>query len=140
MKILLFLLLGLNILNAEFTRDNSTNIVTDTQTLLEWQDDTTPSSMKWEEAINYCENLTLNSQDDWRVPNINELSSIIDDTRYNPAIINKFENYSSNLYWSSTTMVSSSSGAFYVGFHSGSMDGGYSKTNNAYVRCVRAGQ
>ena len=40
----------------------------------------------WESAITYCEGLSLGNRTDWRLPNINELKSIVDYSRYHPAI------------------------------------------------------
>ena len=44
---------------------------------LEWQKETSASYMKWSAAISHCENLNYNSKTDWRLPNINELRSLL---------------------------------------------------------------
>ncbi len=139
MKQILLIMIGLSSLSfAEFNRDGG--IVTDSISLLQWQDNSIGEKMTWESAIDYCENtLTLGGYDDWRLPNINELKSIVDRSRSNPAIMSGFDNFSSNYYWSSTTSKYNSQAAWIVSLHNIRP---YHKQMNAatYVRCVRAGE
>jgi hypothetical protein len=60
--------------------DNSDGTVTDTSTGLMWQQATASGTYTWEQALTYCENLTLpaGGYSDWRMPNRNELQSIVD--------------------------------------------------------------
>jgi len=138
MKKIMIMMLGLSIaLLADFTKEG--DIVKDSVTKLEWQDDTITGTMEWQEAINYCEGLILGDYDDWRLPNINELKSIIDRNRSNPAIVLAFEHTSSSAYWSSTTSKGNHEVAWNVYFNYGNVDGNY-KDSGRYVRCVRGGQ
>ena len=140
MKKTLLITIGLSaMLFADFTRNR--DMVTDTTTGLQWQDNTEASTVtkNWTEAIDYCENLTLGGYSDWRLPNINELKSIVDRSKSNPAIVDAFINVSSNYYWSSTTSVDYEGNAWVVGFNLGYV-GNYLKSYSYYVRCVRAGQ
>jgi hypothetical protein len=134
-SILGLLLLSGVLLANDFSRDDTNNVVIDNATNLMWQDDVN-TTKTWSEAITYCEDLSLASHEDWRLPNQNELESIVDDTTYNPAIDSTFHNVVSSDYWSSTTDVAGSSDAWGVDF-----DGGYAyadnKANTYYVRCVR---
>jgi len=141
MRVILLILIGLSSLSfAEFSRDEG--IVTDTISKLQWQDDAIGSTMEWQEAIDYCENtLELGGYSDWRLPNINELKSIVDRDKYNPAIVNGFENTSSNAYWSSTTNQSDGYYAWIILFEYGNIT--YSNKDyygGLFVRCVRAGE
>jgi len=138
MKKIIIIMLGLSIaLLADFTKEG--DIVTDSVTKLEWQDDAVGDEMEWQEAIEYCESLELGGYDDWRLPNINEFKTIIDRSRYNPAIVLAFEYISSSYYWSSTTVENGHENAWFVHFDNGYVS--YSnKDNHSYVRCVRAGQ
>jgi len=132
-------MIGLSIsLLADFTRDDNTKIVTDNETGLQWQDNEDVGK-SWNNAINYCEALTLGNYDDWRLPNHNELDSIVDDTKYNPSMSPVFQSFVSDAYWSSTTFASHSSYAWIVYFDYGDKNNDYTIDNNA-VRCVRAGQ
>lgn len=126
------------VIAGDFT-DNGDGTVTDGNTGLMWQQGEA-GSVKWEDAISYCEGLSLAGYTDWRLPNIKELESITDDSLYNPAIdTNYFPDAHVSSYWSSTTSASNSSDAWYVYFSSGSV-GYYSKAGDNYVRCVRGGQ
>ncbi|MEA1919946.1 MAG: DUF1566 domain-containing protein [Campylobacterota bacterium] len=136
-RILLVLIISANILLADLSRD-ANGIVSDSTSALQWQDNTTPTLMNWNEAISYCEALDLDGGA-WRLPNINELTSLVDDTKIDPAIYGIFQNTISNDYWSSTTDADNSEGAWIVHFSYGGQGGSY-KTNDNYVRCVRAGQ
>ena len=123
---------------APFT-DNGNGTVTDHKTGLVWQKGE-PGPMTWDTALDYCEGLSLGSKTDWRLPNIKELHSLTDDTRYRPAIDrNYFPNAIASGYWSSTTFALNPSNAWVVDFYYGY---GYvgNKGNNYYVRCVRGGQ
>ncbi len=128
-------------LQAEFLRDATKEIVLDTKTNLVWQDNSEAKTITktWSEAISYCENLTFASYDDWRLPNINELKTIVDSSRYSPAIKSQFVNVASSYYWSSTTYASYTSYAWFVYFNVGGTDD-YDKALSGYVRCVRDGQ
>jgi hypothetical protein len=135
-------MIGLSSLShAEFSRDHG--VVTDSNTKLEWQDDYSDNKgnikyATWSDAIEYCEALSLNGKG-WRLPNINELESLVDDSRYNPSIDAIFENTYSNRYWSSTSNVNNSDYAWFISFNDGNQNGS-NKTYYYYVRCVRAGQ
>jgi len=118
--------------------DNWDGTVTDTNTGLVWQQDGSTYNT-WEEALSYCENLTLAGYNDWRLPNVNELQSLVDYSRHNPAIDPVFSNTVSSSYpsgyWSSTTYVIGPGYAWVVSF-----DHGYIRVNDKrdYNSCVRA--
>ncbi|MBI4604895.1 MAG: DUF1566 domain-containing protein [Planctomycetes bacterium] len=107
--------------------DNRDGTVTDTCTGLMWQGATadvdgdgevTPPSgrwppepedlasdgVTWQEALEYCEELELAGYADWRLPNGNELESIVDYGRRDPCIDPAFRAESSK-YWTSTSLV-----------------------------------
>ncbi len=127
--------------NLNFTRNDTTKTVSESVTNLQWQDDETVTSnnASWSDALGYCENLTLASKTDWRLPNQNELLSIVDYSRDDIAIDNAFENNASSYYWSSSSLTSNTTHAFNVHFFRGSTH--YNeKSNDYYIRCVRGGQ
>ncbi len=126
---------------SSYVRDNSNETVYDSDTNLTWADDVNVSivSKAWSDAINYCEALDFAGEQDWRLPNLNELYMIADHTAYNPAIDSTFHNSVASYFWSSTTNVSDTSNAWLVNFYSG-YGYRYSKIGSNYVRCVRDGQ
>ncbi len=120
---------------------NSDGTVTDTETSLMWQQETA-GGRDWEASLNYCESLNLAGYDDWRLPNRNELQSIVDYTNYNPAIddTTAFPDTQSSNYWSSTTYAADNVIAWHVNFYNRYVGVGDSvKTSPFYVRAVRSG-
>ena len=125
---------------------NGAYAVKDAVTGLYWQKGYT-SNKTWQQALEYCENLVSGGFSDWRLPNINELSSIVDYTKTNPAVNTSYLNMPSSgteyKFWSSTTKKSIITSAFEIDFKTGARirtvnteDG--AKTNKNYVRCVRS--
>lgn len=125
----------LNIANAQYLRDDANEVVLDTTTNLIWQDNITPTLIQWAYAITYCESLVHGGQDNWRLPNSNELYSLADINKANPAISSVFQNTINAQYWSSTTYIATTS-AWYVSFIDGD-DGTNNKDSQYNVRCVR---
>lgn len=66
---------GKRLTKYDFKPNNILNIVYDPTTNLTWQNQNN-NNLEFEEAINYCENLTLAGKTDWRLPNINEVISL----------------------------------------------------------------
>jgi hypothetical protein len=104
-----------------------------------WQQDTAPNAYTWQQALSYCETLTLGGYSDWRLPNRNELQSIVDYSRFNPAIDPIFNVVSFPNYWSSTTHAGIPHNSLSVYFYMGDFYS-YPKSETFYVRAVRGGQ
>ncbi len=135
-KILIVLMVLSSILSAELIRNTETKIVVDSVTKLEWYDDKRSGYRTWNEAVKYCEDLVFNDMDNWRLPNINELISIIDYTRsgimFDKAFLYKEDYY----YWSSTKSKDSESDFWALDNNTGNMiDLHMSK--QFQVKCVR---
>jgi len=129
-------------LYAKFDKTN--DIVTDSRTSLKWQDNYSDNAnvikkSSWTDAIDYCETKDEFGFDDWRLPNKNELFTIVDYTNIDPSIDKHFESNVSNYYWTSSTYPQDTAKAWAVYFKTGSITEA-KKTNSYYVRCVRAGQ
>ena len=91
MKKIILLSLALSMaVFADYSRDNETKVVTDNTTQLQWQDNER-KELGFLSAIQYCENLTLGGYNDWQLPNITELDSIIDFTKSWPALDSTFK-------------------------------------------------
>jgi hypothetical protein len=90
---------------------------------------------------------------DWRIPNLNELQSIISYAGSSPAVGTAFSTgcvasciitacsctAQPNVYWSSTTKGSVNSNAWFVDFGTGYVDYGGDKSYSRYARAVRGG-
>ena len=81
---------------------NSDETVSSDESKLMWQDnyDSESENLLWEEAIDYCENLSLAGYSDWRLPNVRELKNILDTKNAN--MYSVFENSDMTNYWSAT--------------------------------------
>ena len=134
---------------APFT-DNGNGTVTDSATRLVWQKcsagqgttlgDCGTGSISWytlSDALMFCEGLILGGRSDWRLPNINELMSIIDFTRDNPSIDSSiFPNTIATMtWWSSTTQAHNTSRMWIIQFNNGNLTFS-SKEGQNKVRCV----
>jgi len=53
------------------------DIVIDNKTGLMWQNARFSAKRTWQEAIDYCKKLEFEGYDDWRLPNVNELRTIM---------------------------------------------------------------
>lgn len=116
--------------------DNKDGTIMDNETYLMWEQKTEDMEFTWQTARDRCKNLDLAGHKDWRLPTRIELESILDLSRFDPAIDPIFQCFSSN-YWSSTTYGYSINDAWRVNFDDGYVDH-YYKLGIYYVRAVRA--
>lgn len=137
--------------SADFS-DNGDGTVTHHKTGLIWQrcslgqswdgtDCTGEATIyTWERALAAAEQNTLAGFRDWRLPNKNELASIVEYRCYQPAINSQpFPNTPSGWYWSSSPYAYNSLVVWGVYFDNGHVY--YSnKGNDGHVRLVRSGQ
>ena len=120
---------------------NKDGTVTDTETGLMWQKDTAPGTYTWKQALAYADTSTLAGYEDWRLPNVNELESLVEYSQYDPSIdTTYFPNTQSSTYWSSTTGAPGPFYAWIVDFFDGHMEPDFKSSNSLYVRVVRGGQ
>jgi len=131
---------GAQLTEANLTRD-ANDIVTDSISSLMWQDNLAAktTNVLFEVAIQSCKNLELGGYKDWRLPNVNEISSIMDDTKSSPAISNIFQN-SATYYWTSTSVHSNSNYAVVANFGVAQIYSPSKPYNSYDVRCVRGGE
>ncbi|MCP4696401.1 MAG: DUF1566 domain-containing protein [Gammaproteobacteria bacterium] len=119
--------------------DNGDGTVTDAATALMWQQQDDGVERDWNTAQTYCDGLSLAGYDDWRLPEIGELSTLADYDLYGPAIDTAaFPGTLSSWYWSDSTSIVSPIYAWYVDFNYGYV-GWITKAFTRYVRCVRGG-
>jgi hypothetical protein len=114
--------------------------VEDTKTGLTWSLKETPR-MNWKKAMTYSASLTLCGFNDWRLPTCDELLTLVDRSKYSPAIdTTYFPECKSDWYWTSTLAAYSPAGcAWIVLFDNGSAGWG-SQDCVFRVRAVRASQ
>lgn len=126
--------------------DNGDQTATDKLTGLVWTGDADPAGgyKTWQQALDYIK--TLNSRkhlghDDWRLPNIIELESLVNKQPNLATWLNSqgFSNVRMDYYWTSTTYASYTSHAWSLGMSSGIV-AGHSKTDRGYVWPVRKGK
>jgi len=117
-------------------RDNYTGLV--------WQRGGSDDMLSWEAAVEYCDTLDLNGNE-WRLPSIRELATLVDEARVAPAINTemfpdtKYGARSNNWYWATPQRGSA---AWALNF-----DDGFTGTNTgsaawntfgpSWARCVR---
>jgi len=149
--------------NPRFT-DNGDETVTDTLTGLMWlkeancmemsypdfdiDDIAQDGAVTWQHALDFVAgindgtyNLCGAGYTDWKLPNVNELKSIIDRSRYNRALPygHPFTNVSIGYaYWSSTSYVHFRTQAWFVSMYAGSVGTDFKAEGN-YVWPVRGG-
>jgi len=156
---------GVAIPNPRFT-DNGNGTVKDNLTGLIWLKKANCGGMKnWADAQTFANSLYDGWTGDgsggdcglsdgsaagaWRLPNKNELASLLHAGYFNPALSNdagdakwgttgtsSFTNVQSNLYWSATTYVGDTSLAWYMNLNNGFVDYDF-KTYTFYVWPVR---
>jgi len=129
----------------ETVHDNGDRTVTDIRTGLMWQQSwpseypiTDTTKTNWESALDYCNKLSLAGFDDWRLPNIKELGSLVLLNTSPHSLLASIK--TDGDYWSSTTGKVIST-AIAVGFNLGT-DISNSKIDynyKSYVIAVRGG-
>jgi hypothetical protein len=130
---------------------NRSKIVKDATTGLVWQrDGDANGALAWVNALSACENLSLAGKTDWRLPNANELMTIVDFSNASLSVAPAFANMHASGYWSSTTWPAGKGKAVYLGldldsedmFSSGKQTGRMyyeDKDVKFYSICVRNG-
>ena len=130
--------------------DNGDGTVTDNLTALIWlKNANCYGTRNWATAVSDANTLASGScglsdgsvAGNWRLPNVNELHSLIDLTQFNPALPagHPFTGVQSYFYWTSTTRDVNPSSAWLVILNNGWV-GSDGKSGTYYVWPVRGGQ
>ncbi len=136
--------------------DNGDSTVTDTKTGLIWKkcmegvtgancDTGSATTFTWQTALQQPGVVNNNGgfagYTDWRLPNVKELDSIVEEKCYDPSInLTRFPNTPSSSVWSGSPYADYSDNAWYVDFYYGYSDVGYRDDDGSQVRLVRGGQ
>ena len=122
---------------------NDTKVVIDSTTGLMWQKTLSATSKSWQEALEYCETgegSNYAGYSDWRLPNRNELASLLDHTDVtNPMTAFPDMTSSNTNYWTSTTHPKDLNMVFTVNFSDHSIKTTVTKNSTVKpkVFCVR---
>ncbi len=140
---------------------NANGIVTDPNTQLQWQDELEVTKeyaiqenddigreifmqrylYRGSDASKYCQSLTLGGYNDWRVPNLKELLSLVNNSKSNLFIKDGFKNAFPSFYWSSnkSTKIGYREAKYQwgVNFRTGYVQTKDDFTADADIRCVR---
>lgn len=145
--------------NPRFTDNNGT--VTDNNTGLLWAADAnllaslSPSFdadgtagdglVTWQHALDYVKKLNADSYlgfSDWRLPNINELASIIDQSKTTPSLpagytFLRVQQVNSGGYWSSTSNINTPGESWVIALQAGGIRSSVNKSSQYSVWPVR---
>ena len=124
--------------NADFTRNDSTNIVTDNVTGLMWIDDNSVNTATsyWSDADSTCSDMSKGGYTDWRIPNIYELYYLLDRSKSNAKINNQFLNIATDDgYW--INEHTSFSEYSWIDFTVAESNVNMMSFPKKYIRCVR---
>jgi len=126
------------LLLATATLLSASEMAIDGRTGLTWQDNRFVESERvtYLQAEKICEEMRLGGHNDWRIPTIRELISIIDYKKYDPVILDGFSIGDSSYFWSSTQYMGDPDKVWGVNFKDGSLDSN-GKSYDRRVRCVR---
>lgn len=130
--------------------DHGDGTVTDNKTGLMWQKcslgqtynagacDSAATTMTWQQALTAANDNTLYGYNDWVLPNVTQLNSLVDDACYSPNINETlFPSTVTGAYWSSSPYANTNNYAWRVFFNSGLFSGSHKYMTYA-VRLVRA--
>ena len=127
---------------------SSYQAVHDKMTDLYWQQSLSSTNRSWMQAIDYCEGLATGSGstvfNDWRLPNVKEMLSLVDYGRYNPCLPSghPFVNVKTAYYWTSTPYAAGSPSsliAWKIQMGTATVEL-QDKDIYSYAWCVRGGQ
>ena len=114
----------------EIVKDSATNLV--------WQKGYT-AELNWKEALAYCANLNYAGYTDWRLPNKNELLSLVDYEKTTKPI-SMFPGDEGDYFWTSTFgyYYGGPDGALTINTEDGEISTADADEDGPFVRCVRS--
>lgn len=117
----------------------ASDVLIDSKTGLMWQDNSDSKYIQkdWQGALAFCSTLRLAGYDDWRLPTVKELETILGASPRNMDIKQGFKYIGgSGYYWSSVAHESNEAFAWMMNFKRGYEYKNY-KTYERHIRCVR---
>ncbi|RZB30528.1 MAG: hypothetical protein SRB1_02808 [Desulfobacteraceae bacterium Eth-SRB1] len=140
---LLFSVLNSNAANDRF-QDHRDGTITDRRTGLMWSKNTDPAagSFNWFQAVDAVAGLNAKKYcgyRDWRLPDVNELASLVDRSIYAPSLPRGHPFLNIKVwYWTGTTTADHSNHAWRIYFFLGNIDYGHKQHMLNHVWPVRA--
>lgn len=133
---------GIPLPSSRFTADSTGNCMTDHLTGLMWVRSPDAIVRNWQQALDHASNLTLCGFSDWRLPNRNELKSLVNYGHPDLAAWLNSQGFSNvqaaHDYWSSTSSVPAFN-AWEVRMGSGHVNSDH-KASGGLVWPVRSGR
>ena len=118
--------------------DNGDGTISDRGTGLMWPKDGNGegcfygATRNWAEALDRAHDRVLGGYNDWRLPNVKEMYTIIDISRLAPAVFPIFINVKNDVHWTSNTPSWEPTWGIQIGTLLGSLEGNL-KTSYAYL-------
>jgi len=98
------------------------------------------SAYTWQGALQAADSTIFAGLNDWRLPNLKELYSLVENRCYSPAInLTAFPDATDDWFWSSSPYADFSYNAWIISFYFG-YDNDDSKNSSFAVRLVRGGR
>jgi len=117
--------------------DLGDSTVRDIRTGLIWQQNDDGKKRIWRHATQYCGELDLAASTEWRLPEREDLRTLVDLAHFNPAVNPAFfPSTRPDPYWTSTRFEEYEGYSWFVHFGDGSEHYG-SRTSTYLTRCVR---
>ena len=117
------------------TDADSVELVTDRHTGYVWQKEYVTGKY-WMDALAYCESLDYAGFNDWRLPDVKELSSLVNVER--SGLASDFPDMPAYEFWTSSTYVDDYDSAWGIYFGNGMVSSNGKDLTRA-VRCIRSG-
>ena len=126
---------------ARFVKTLEGAAIQDNNTGLVWEQEPDRFHGTWTEAAAHCKEKSIAGQAGWRIPNVKELSSLVDLSQHDAALPvgHPFSNIKSAVYWSGTPSEKDDMVAWHVSFFTGEAVTDQ-KSQTRRVWCVRDGQ
>ncbi len=132
--------------NPRFAIDSTGNCITDNLTGLMWVRNPDDTTRTWQQGLDFANSIELCGSADWRMPNVNELESLVNSEAADQASFLNGQGFSgvqADSYWSSTIFTGPGGGsaplAWVVIMASGGL-GPIDRSTSRFVLPVRAGQ
>jgi hypothetical protein len=114
--------------------------VLDKETGIVWETEPSTAFFTWFTAIIHCHTLNVGGRRGWRLPTIEELTSIMDPSQ--PSFLPAGHPFTvlADGYWSSTSNAASAANAWVISLDDGSVGNGPGKSISLRAWCVRGAQ